>query len=137
MANAYEADTTKLIKEIAEQLKGMINKPEYIKYVKSGAGRERPPEDPDFWYIRSASILRWIYLKGPVGVSRLRAKYSSKKQHVVHRMHGVKAGGSIITDAMNELEKAKLVKKTKQGRVITPEGRSFVDKIANKLSDKK
>jgi len=36
---------------------------------------------------------------------------------------------------MIELEKAKLVKSTKGGRVITPQGRSFLDKICKEINN--
>ena len=63
MSNVLEADGSKLIEKAAEKLKGSgIEKPGYLDYVKSGAGRERVPADEDFWYIRCASILRQTYL---------------------------------------------------------------------------
>ena len=134
MANVYDVEATELVQLVASRLKGKIKKPEYIDYVKSGSGKERQPSDPDFWYIRTASILRQIYLNGPVGVSTLRTRYGSRKDHVVHRHHHVPASGSIISDAIKELEALKYVKKTKSGRVITPEGKSFLDKLSNEIS---
>ncbi len=134
MSNVLEADGSKLIEKAAEKLKGSgIEKPGYLDYVKSGAGRERVPADEDFWYIRCASILRQTYLNGHIGISRLRSKYSNRKRHVVHRRHTVKAGGSIIKDAFDALEKIGYVKKTTSGREITPKGRSFLDKLAGEV----
>ena len=78
-------------------------------------------------------MLRQVYINGPVGVSALRTKYGAKKAHVVSRHHHFRAGGSIITDALNSLEKAGLVKKGKKGREITPAGKSFLDKVANEM----
>ena len=59
---------------LAEALKQIpeFQIPEWSLYVKSGVSRERVPSDPDFWYKRSASILRQLYIKGVVGVERLR-----------------------------------------------------------------
>ena len=133
MPNVYDVKASKLVGAVAAQLKDKIKKPEYINYVKSGANRERPPTDPDFWYVRGASVLRQVYINGPVGVSKLRTRYGSRKEHSVHRRHHVGAGGGIIRDLFQELERAQLVKSTKEGRVITPKGRSFVDKIAKGL----
>ncbi|MGC8652017.1 MAG: 30S ribosomal protein S19e [Candidatus Micrarchaeia archaeon] len=133
MSNVYDVKASELVKAVAEKLKPMIKKPAYVDIVKSGAGRERPPQDPDFWYIRAASILRLIYLNGPLGVSRLRTHYSKRQEHVVHKKHHIKAGGSIISDALKELENAKLVKSTKAGRVITQQGQSLLDKSSKEL----
>ncbi len=132
MSNVYQVDAQKLIDLAASKLKETgIPKPSYIIFSKSGAGKERVPQSDDFWYIRCASILRQVYLKGPIGISKLRTKYGNKKGHVVHRHHHVKAGGSIIKDAFDALEKKGYLKSTKQGREITSSGKSFLDKLSN------
>lgn len=134
MANINDVDASEIIKLAAERLKGKIKKPEYVNYVKSGASKERVPEDPDFWYIRTASVLRQVYVNGPVGVSKLRTRYGSRKQHVVHHHHHMPAGGSMISDAFKELEGLDYVKKTGKGRIITPKGKSFLDKLSNEVN---
>ena len=134
MANVYEVNPQELIKAAAAKLKEVIKEPpEYMHFVKSGVSRERPPQDADFWYMRSASVLRQVYLNGPIGVSRLRVRYGSKKEHVVHRKHFMRAGGSIISDSLKALEDAGLVKKDQKGRTITPKGKSFLDKLSNSV----
>lgn len=131
MANVFEADPQSLISAAAEKLKADgVPRPDYVLYVKSGSGRERVPQSADFWYVRCASVLRQVYLNGPIGVSKLRTKYGSKKGHVVTRHHHYRSGGSIIKDAFDALEKKGYVKSTKQGRVITPSGKSFLDKLS-------
>ncbi len=134
MPNAYDVKASKLVIATAAKLKEMIQKPDYINYVKSGAHRERVPLSPDFWYMRGASILRQTYINGPIGVSRLRTRYGARKEHALHRKHHMKAGGSIIRDLFQSLESVDLVKKTKAGRVLTPKGRAFMDKIAKEIS---
>jgi small subunit ribosomal protein S19e len=134
MANVYEVNPQELVKAAAAKLKEVIKEPpEYVHFVKSGVSRERPPQDADFWYMRSASVLRQVYLNGPIGVSRLRVRYGSKKEHVVHRKHFMRAGGSIISDSLKALEDAGLVKKDQKGRTITPKGKSFLDKLSNSV----
>jgi small subunit ribosomal protein S19e len=135
MTNIYEVDSGKLIGVAAQKLKEKgIAKPAYVDYVKTGPSRERIPQQKDFWYVRSASLLRQVYINGPLGVSRLRTRYGGRKVHVVSRHHHMRAGGSIITDALNALEKAGYIKKGKRGREITQSGRSFLDKVANEIS---
>jgi small subunit ribosomal protein S19e len=133
MANVFEVNASDLVKVASQRLHDRIKPPGYLAFVKSGSHRERPPQDPDFWFVRSASILRQVYINGPVGVSTLRTRYGTKKTHVMHRMHHAKAGGSVITDSFNALEKIGLIKKTKRGRIITPQGKSFLDKISNEI----
>jgi small subunit ribosomal protein S19e len=138
MATIYDVKASEVIKLAAERLKDKIKKPSYIDFVKTGANKERVPQDSNFFYVRSASILRQVYLNGPIGVSKLRTRYGSRKEHVVHRRHHVKAGGSIIRDAMQGLEKIGYIKQSAtsdKGRIITPQGKSFMDKIAKELNN--
>ncbi len=135
MANVLEVDASKFIERAAARLKSSeIKKPKYVEFVKSGAGRERVPASEDFWYVRCASVLRQVYLNGPLGVSRLRTRYGNRKRHLVHSHHHIRAGGSLIKDAFDALEKLGYVKKTGDGRAITPTGKSFVDKISNEIA---
>ncbi len=135
MSNAYDVRPSELNKRLAEALKDKIAKPDFINFVKSGPGKERPPSQEDFWYIRSASILRQVYINGPVGTSRLRTKYGNRSSHKRSRKHSKKAAGNAIRKALQALEKAGYVKNTSAGRVITPEGRSVVDKVSNTISN--
>ena len=137
MTTVYDIEAGDLIRVAAERLKGSVEKPSYVGFVKSSQGRERPPEDPDFWYKRCASILRQVYVNGPVGISTLRTRYGSRQDHVVHRHHHLRAGSSIIRDAFAELEKLKYVKNTGRGRVITPEGKAFLDRISSEIKQGK
>jgi small subunit ribosomal protein S19e len=137
MASVFDVNGSALVHIAAEKLKGVIKEPPaYIFYVKSGANKERPPLQKDFWYLRSASILRQVYINGPVGTSRLRTRYGGRKQHVVHKQHAKRAGGSVIMDAFSALEAASLIKSTKEGRIITPKGKAFLDKISNEIKGK-
>ncbi len=133
MSNVYDVDPQQINRRVATALKDRIKKPEFVNYVKSGPSKERAPSDPDFWFVRSASILRQIYMNGPVGTSRLRTRYGTRKSHGSSRKHHVGAGGSIIRKSLQELEKAGFVEKTPKGRVVTPSGMSFLDKMSKEL----
>ena len=67
----------KLIGRLSEELKKNenIKPPEWSKFVKTGVSSERPPLQEDWWFLRSAAVLRKIYLNGPVGVQRLRTAF--------------------------------------------------------------
>ncbi len=132
MVTVREVAADKLIEKLKEELKKIkeISPPEWSKFVKSGVHKERPPEQEDFWYIRAASILRRIYLDGPVGTERLRTYYGGRKRRGHKPAHFRKASGNIIRKILQQLEKAGLVEKTKKGRKITNKGQSFLDRIA-------
>jgi len=130
MVSALEAPAGELIKKLAEKLKSdsVIKAPAWIGYAKSGPHAERKPQEKDFWYVRSASILRKLYIEKNVGVGKLRTWYGRGKSRGSRPEHHVDAGGSIIRKALQQLESAGYVKKEKIGRTLTPKGRSFVDK---------
>ncbi|WP_423792743.1 30S ribosomal protein S19e [Methanocaldococcus indicus] len=136
MVTVYDVPPEKLIQKTAEKLKELgIYEPEWTKFVKTGRSRERRPEQDDWWYIRCASILRKIYINGPVGVERLRTAYGGRKNRGHEPEKFFKGSGNIIRTALQELEKLGFVKRTPKGRVITPKGQSFLDNIAKEVRD--
>ncbi len=138
MATVYDIPPDMLIKEVAERLKKMkeFEPPEWADYVKTGVHKERAPEQQDWWYTRVAAIFRKVYIDGPVGIERLRTAYGGRKRRGSEPPKFRKGSGSIIRKALQQLEKAGFVEKTKEGRVVTPKGRSFLDRIAAEIKRK-
>lgn len=135
MVNVQEVRANELIGSVAEKLKEEegIEKPEWAKHVKTGPDRERRPDNPDWWYNREASILRKIYIKGPKGVESLRKAYGGKdKQRRKPEKHR-KASGKIIRTCLQQLEESGYLEKTDDGRKITSDGRSILDKTTVEL----
>ncbi|MEM4366908.1 MAG: 30S ribosomal protein S19e [Candidatus Anstonellales archaeon] len=130
MKTALDVEPNIIIKKVAESLKGVISKPAYIDFVKSGAHAERPPEQEDFWYIRCASILRHAYANPVVGVNRLRRHYGGRKNRGLLPEKHRPAGGKIIRDALRALEAAGFLERAEHGRKLSAKGRSFLDKVA-------
>ena len=143
MPTMYDVESQELILKAAEELKKIpeIKPPVWAAFVKTGMHKERPPADSDWWYLRTASVLRTVYRLGPVGVSKLRAKYGGKKNRGVKKEHFYKGSGSILRKSLQQLEKAGFVKFTEKGvhkgRIATPKGKSFLDKIATQISGQK
>lgn len=139
MTTMYDVDAQELVSKTAEELKKIpeIKSPAWAPFVKTGMHKERPPVKDDWWYMRTASVLRMIYRLGPVGVSKLRTKYGGKKNRGVKKEHFFKGSGSILRKSLQQLEKAGFVKFAEKGvhkgRIITPKGRSFLDKIAIRI----
>ena len=71
MKTVFDVPAQKLISAAAEKLKALpeMRPPQWVGFVKTGAHAERAPDSPDFWYVRAASLLRQVYVNGPVGVS--------------------------------------------------------------------
>ncbi len=136
MVSIYDVDPTELIKKAAEKLKENedIKPPVWADFVKTGRHKERPPAEKGWWYIRAAAVLRSVYKLGPIGVSKLRSKYGGVERRGMQPEHFFKGSGSIIRKVLQQLEKAGYIKKVekgiKKGRIITPKGKSLLDKTA-------
>jgi small subunit ribosomal protein S19e len=130
--NVFDVPANELIPKVASELQKnpSIKPPSWAGKVKSGSHLERVPEKRDFWYVRCASLLRTIFLSGEVGVRRLRHKYGGRKEHRVSRAHHTPAGGKTIRLAMQQLEKAGLMKKGKFGRVISSQGAALLERCS-------
>ena len=138
MVSARDADQSELVKVVAQELKKHMEVPQWARFVKTGASKERPPEDKDWWYFRSASILRMVYNEGPIGVSRLQSFYGGLHRRGHKPAHFKKASGKIIRTILNDLERLKFVEKVnkpKKGRIITREGQSFLDKMTKQINN--
>ncbi|RJQ16937.1 30S ribosomal protein S19e [Candidatus Woesearchaeota archaeon] len=125
--------SSELIQKAAIELKKTIKKPEWASFVKTGTSRERPPVDEDWWYMRAASILRRIYIKGPIGVSKLKTLYGGKKNRGYKPEKFFTGSGKIIRVILQQLEKAELIKQgskgVHKGRMVTPKGKKFLDAL--------
>jgi small subunit ribosomal protein S19e len=137
MTTAYDVPAEMLIDKLSEYLRENMREvqpPVWAGYVKTGSHVERVPQNPDWWVLRTASILRKLYMKGPVGVSRLRKDYGGRKRRGVKPAHFVKSGGSIIRTILQQLEQAGLAQKDGiKGRTVSGKGRSLLDAMATQL----
>ncbi|MEM2971023.1 MAG: 30S ribosomal protein S19e [Candidatus Bathyarchaeia archaeon] len=137
MTTPQNVPASKFIEKLANYLKENVDEvtpPAWTNTVKTGAHVQRQPQNPDWWYIRCASLLRKIYVHGPIGLEKLRAEYGGRKDFGVKPEHAVRAGGSIIRKALQQLEAAGLIETLKpQGRKVTPKGRKLLHEIAEEV----
>ena len=135
MTTIYDVPADTLINKAATDLKEnkSINQPDWAQFVKTGVHKERRPENPDWWYVRCASLLRRIYIDGPVGLNSLKTYYGGKKDRGTNPEKFRPGSGAVIREALHQLEAAGFIEKIKEGRQITPEGKSFLDKEAHGL----
>ncbi|MGL4669087.1 MAG: 30S ribosomal protein S19e [Methanobacteriaceae archaeon] len=135
MSTVYDVPADLLINQVAKDLseKDKISAPEWSILVKTGVHKERKPENVDWWYVRCAALLRRVYIDGPVGINSLRTFYGGKKDRGFEPEKFKKGSGAIIRGALQQLEAEGLIVKEPEGRVITPTGRSFLDKTSQSL----
>jgi len=134
LVTVKEVPADALIRRLAEYLKENfkeIKPPTWAPYVKLGVHKERGPDNRDWWYVRAASILRKLAISGePLGVGTLRTVYGGLKRRGSAPPHFRKAAANHLRKILQQLEKAGLVSRTREGRVLTPKGMSLVDTIA-------
>jgi len=133
MPTPLDVPSQVLIDRLSKYLKenvGEVAPPTWAMTAKTGSQRERPPQNPDWWYTRCASLLRKMYLHGPVGISRLRVEFGGRLRSGTHIEHSRVAGGSAIREPLQQLQKAGFIAvEAKKGRKLTPEGVSLLNRM--------
>ena len=137
MITPYDVPASIFIEKLAKFIKDNIDEvqpPTWATVIKTGSHVEKQPQNPAWWYTRSASILRKVYIHGPIGLEKLRADYGGRKDFGTKPEHAVKAAGSNIRKILQQLEAAGFVqKKDSKGRIMTPKGRKLLKEVAEDL----
>jgi small subunit ribosomal protein S19e len=136
MATAFDVPADKLIPKLAEELKKLetIVPPDWAAFVKTGRHREKSPADNNWWHVRSAAVLRKIYIEGPVGTTRLAAMFGGKADRGSKPNRAVRGSRSISRITVQQLEKSQLVQKQKDGgRVVTAKARKMIDGMSTQI----
>ena len=137
-----QATSSKIIEQTAQELTKMdeMKPPAWAIFAKTGANKERPPQQQGWWHTRAAAILRVIGMRGPIGTQKLRVRYGGKRNRGHKPSHHTKGSGSVIRHILQQLEKAGLVeqkqKKVHKGRVLTGKGAKMLHQ-ANKQGNGK
>jgi small subunit ribosomal protein S19e len=132
MTTVYDVPADHIIRKVAEELKKRkeITPPAWAAFAKTGVHKEMPPEDPDWWFIRAAAVLRRVYVDGPLGIERMRSFYGGKQNRGSKPNRFRKGSGSILRKSLQQLEAAGLVIHDKTGRRVSPAGMAFLDNMS-------
>ena len=133
MTTVFDVPAEPLLTRLAEHLRseGKIAAPEWAAFARTGIHTEKAPVQRDWWFMRAASVLRKVYVLGPIGTSRLAAEYGGARDGGSAPYHPRKGSGNIVRTALQQLEEAGYVSiREKRGRVVTPSGRKLLDRIA-------
>ena len=137
MPTPYDVPPSVLIERLARYLREEVDAivpPPWASFVKTSSHTQRPPQNPDWWFTRCASLLRKIYVKGPIGIERLRSEYGGRIDRGAKPEHVRKGGGAIIRKALQQLQAADLVEPLRnRGRVVTSEGRQLLDRLSTEI----
>lgn len=138
MVTSYDIPAEKLIEKVAAKLREIetIKAPEWAEFAKTGRHTEKAPTQKDWWHTRAASILRKVYMKGPIGTSRLAEEYGGFADRGSRPNKAVKGSRNIARKCVMQLEASGLVAKNKnKGRIVTAKGQKLLDAAAKEVAD--
>ena len=102
-----------------------------IKTFHVAPNKELAPYDPDWLYVRTASMVRKIYIRGGIGVGAFRKIYGGQQRRGTQTKHFSTASGKITRYCLQQLEEMGLVEQDENGgRKITKEGQRELDTVA-------
>lgn len=114
--------------------RGAVRPPEWAAFVKTGVHKQMAPTQADWWYLRSASVLRKVYARGPTGISHLANEYGGKRDRGSAPYHARSGSRSITREVVQQLESAGLLQPVKQrGRRLSAEGQKLLDHLSREL----
>lgn len=70
--------------------------PTWVDLVKTGTHKELAPLNPDWYYVRAASVARHIYLRKHVGVGALQKMYGGSVNRGMRPFHHRDASGTLL-----------------------------------------
>merc|ERR1719392_668353 len=123
----------KFIEAFSQHLKrqGKFEIPKWADIVTTGVRKELAPYDPDWIYVRAASMVRKIYIRGGVGVGAFRKIYGGQQRRGAMTNVFSKGSGKIARYILKQLEEMDLVEQDDNGgRRITKEGQRELDTVA-------
>jgi len=136
MTTPYDVPADTLIEKLAATLKAndSISPPEWAEVVKTGIHREKAPDDPDWWFVRVAAVLRKVYMNGPIGSAQLSAMFGGPVDRGSKPYHAWSGSKSIIRLSLKQLEDAGfIVKDGTKGRRISPAGQRLLDNQSREI----
>ena len=144
MTTYHDVPADLLIGELSARLSEVdsINPPEWSKIVKTGTHRERPPAQDNWWYIRSAAVLRKVGKLGPIGANHMAQHFGGPKDRGVKPNRAVAGSRNISRTVMQQLTTAGLIQSkmslsgtVNRGKVLTPAGQKMLDSVAHSVRD--
>ncbi|KAE8668577.1 40S ribosomal protein S19 [Hibiscus syriacus] len=123
------------VKAYAAHLKRSGKLPSWTDIVKTVKLKELPPYDPDWYYIRAASMARKIYLRVGLGVGAFRRIYGWAKRNGSCPRHFCKSSGSVARHILQQLQNVNIIDiDPKGGRRITSNGQRDLDQVAGRIA---
>ncbi|TRY94697.1 hypothetical protein DNTS_003172 [Danionella cerebrum] len=132
-----DVNQQEFVRALAAFLKksGKLKVPDWVDIVKLAKHKELAPCDENWFYIRAASTIRHLYLRGGVGVCSMIKIYGGRKRNGVCPSHFSVGSKNVARKVLQALEGLKMVEKDPNGgRRLTPQGTRDLDRIAGQVA---
>ena len=107
-----------------------IQPPEWSEFAKQQSIKKKSPSQADWWYFRTASVMRKVGVNGPIGTERLSRHYSGARDRGGKPNRSENGSRKVLRLIMQQLEVAGFLERQKGGRNLTPKGQSMLDNTA-------
>lgn len=136
MEQVYRVKATPLIEAIKETLKAKtdITLPENSDLIKTSHGKEFSPEDPNWFFVRMASIVRTVMCKGSVSLKTLGRKHSCRKNGGVRPSRHARASSFVNESAVEQLVKIGWFNFQSKKDILTAPAKEILGEIIEKIS---
>jgi small subunit ribosomal protein S19e len=107
LTTPHDVPASLFIERLAKYIKENIDEvqpPTWAAVAKTGSHVEKQPQNSDWWYTRSASLLRKVYVHGPIGLEKLSSDYGGRKGFHVSLNHASKAGEATYAKSCSNLK---------------------------------
>jgi small subunit ribosomal protein S19e len=114
---------------------GKMQVPEWADLIKLSRFNEQGPHNPDWFFVRAASVARHLYIRAPAGVGAFTKIYGARKRNGSAPSHFMRSSQSVSRRVLQSLEEMALVEKDANGgRKLTSQGRRDMDRIAAQIA---
>lgn len=117
-ATVKDVPADKFIAQLAAHLKKKMDVPQWADLVKTAPYKEMCPQDPDWFFIRAASLARRIYIRGGNGVGAFTKVYGGRASHGVRNADFGRAARGCIRHALTQLKKLKIIDEKKDKKYV-------------------
>ncbi|XP_071324707.1 small ribosomal subunit protein eS19 isoform X1 [Trachinotus anak] len=132
-----DVNQQEFVRALAAFLKksGKLKVPDWVDLVKLGKHKELAPSDENWFYIRAASTVRHLYLRGGAGVGSMTKIYGARKRNGVCPAHYSVGSKNVARKVLQALELLKMIEKDPNGgRRLTSQGTRDLDRIAGQVA---
>ena len=136
MTHATDVPADALLPRLAAELKNRkaVEPPKWAMFAKTGVHTQLAPTQRDWWFLRSASVMRKISLVGPTGVERLSSEYGGRRDRGSAPYHARTGSRAVLRTIVHQLEHSGLVQAQKnRGRRLSPEGQRMIDSVSREV----